>query len=151
MGTVYFPMDHTPAEWRAMAAECYKREQESFERSDTDGFLSQWASTVTARLYSTCAEVAEKGGKWKFRELATADGILIEGAREVKTKYGWSWLTPGGQWFNPSKAQDEEKRKAANLAKGYQFIEVEREAVVMMVETSGLWGCAPEVFPKRVT
>lgn len=148
MGKIYFPDKHTPEEWRAMAQECYKREAESFERSDTDGFLSQWASTVTARLYSTLADVAENDGNWTFQVLADADGNVIEGAREVKTRFGWSWVLPDGSWFNPSRAQNDEKRQATDLAKGFQFIDVEKPAVVTMAE-GGLWGCYPVVLPKR--
>lgn len=148
MGKVYFPMDKTPEEWREMARNCFRQEQESFERSDTDGFLSQWASSVMGQLYRTLADVAENGGVADFRMLADAEGNIIEGAREVKTRYGWRWVTPDGVWFSPSHDSNEERRKAKNLAKGFQFVMVEREAVVTMLE-GGAWGCYPAVIPKR--
>jgi hypothetical protein len=131
-----------------MARDCNRRSQESFERSDTDGFLSQWAADVTAQLYRVCADVAERGGRWEFTVLADAQGNPIEGAREYKTRYGWAWRTPDGQWFNPSKARSQEARDRANLAKGFRFVVVEREAVVMMVE-GGMWGCSPAVMPRH--
>jgi len=148
MGKVYFPMDHTPDEWREMARECYRRSAESFERCDTDGFLSQWASDVTGRLYDQLARVAEQGGKWMFAALADAAGNVITGAREVKTRFGWAWVTPDGQWFNPSHASDPDVAHARDLVKGFQLVEVERDAVVAMSE-GGAMGCYPVVLPKR--
>jgi hypothetical protein len=148
MGKVYFPMDHTPDQWREMARECHQRSAESFERCDTDGFLSQWASTVTGRLYERLATVAESGGRWTFTTLADAAGNVIEGAREVKTRYGWAWVTPDGQWFNPSQASDPDVARARNLAKGFQLVQVERDAVVTLSE-GGAMGCYPVVLPKR--
>lgn len=148
MGTVQFPMDHTPDEWRAMARECYQRSAESFERCDTDGFLSQWASDVTGRLYEQCAEVAARGGLWTFTVLADEAGNVIEGARNVKTRFGWAWVTPDGQWFNPSRDRDEDKARARNLAKGFSLVKVERPAVVTLSE-GGPMGCYPVVLPKR--
>lgn len=148
MGTVYFPMDHTADEWKAKARECYQRSAESFERCDTDGFLSQWASDVTGRLYDQCAEVAANGGLWTFTVLADADGNVIEGARNVKTRYGWAWVTPDGVWFNPSRAEDEAVALARNLAKGFRLVQVKREAVVTMGE-GGPLGCYPVVLQKR--
>lgn len=132
MTSVYFPEAHTPAEWRQMSKDCYRREQESWERSDTDGFLSQWASAASGRLYRFLAEVAEKNGLWEFTVLADAEGNEIEGAREYETRWGWSWRLPNGQWFNPSKASTPEKREAANLKKGFRFIRVTKPAVVML-------------------
>jgi hypothetical protein len=146
MGNVYFPESKTPAEWRALAQGSDQAERESFERSDTDGYLSQWAHTVTGRLYRLCAEVAEHGGKWTFQLLADVDGNVIEGAREVKTRYGWSWVTPQGHWFNPSHHSDDEKRRQANLRKGFQFVERELPAVVVMQADGGPWGCSPVVI-----
>lgn len=38
--TTYTISDHTAAEWRAMAQDSRNRSHESYERCDTDGFLS---------------------------------------------------------------------------------------------------------------
>jgi hypothetical protein len=40
--------------------------QESFERSDTDGFLSQWASGLTAQLKRREADLLDAGGVATF-------------------------------------------------------------------------------------
>lgn len=152
MGNVYFPMDHTPDEWRAMARDRRRSEQESFDRSDTDGFLSQWASALTARLYDLCADVATQGGVWAFDALADTAGNVIEGARYVKTRYGWSWVTPDGQWFTPSRTRDAAVARARNLAKGFQVVRVDRPAVVVMADGGGGMASAhPIVIPRRTS
>ena len=56
-----------------------KRRSESIERSDTDGFLSQWASGLTAQLERRKAELAEAGDVTEFTG-------LYEGDRRVKAK-----------------------------------------------------------------
>jgi len=48
---------------REKVAECHQWAEESFERSDTDGFLSQWASGITARLHEVRAEIARNCGR----------------------------------------------------------------------------------------
>ena len=59
--TTYRISDHTATEYRAMAFEQRKREAESFERCDTDGFLSQWASAQMERTYLALADYVSMG------------------------------------------------------------------------------------------
>lgn len=101
---------------------------ESFERSDTDGFLSQWASDITGRKLSMEADIVEKGGKWTFPALFDADGNLVP-AKFVKTQFGYAWGILSDEndlhsrfsgWFSPSKASTPAKRTAANLKKGFR-------------------------------
>ena len=40
----------------------YAKREESFERCDTDGFITQWAHGLTAQLHGVAAEVAQNGG-----------------------------------------------------------------------------------------
>jgi len=54
---------------RNKAREADARKEESFQRSDTDGFLSQWASGVTAQKYRKEAELADQGNQDVFRVL----------------------------------------------------------------------------------
>ena len=51
-------------EYRNEAAELHNRVEESFERCDTDGFLSQWANGISANVASLNAEIAETGSAW---------------------------------------------------------------------------------------
>ena len=131
----YFPAEKTADEWDQMATERFRREQDSWERSDTDGFLSQGASVAMASLYRLCAEIARDGGTRTFEALADLDGNLLD-AREVQTRYGYAWLitNPDGStaWFNPSTARNGERRRAANARKGYKFIQFRSEAAVFM-------------------
>lgn len=77
----------TAEEWHAMATAARQRSAESFARSDTDGFLSQWASDSIASQYDLCAEVAERNGLWDFEAVVTLDGEEAP-ARFVNTRYG---------------------------------------------------------------
>lgn len=69
----------TATEHRAKAAAADQRAADSFERSDTDGFLSQWASGLTAQLERLKADLADEGGRTEFAG-------LYEGDRRVKAK-----------------------------------------------------------------
>jgi len=78
----------TAAEWRAMAGEAVRAEAESFERSDTDGFLSQWGHGIMRQVYRLNAEIAEAGGVWEFdayERIATGE---IAPHRVITTQYG---------------------------------------------------------------
>lgn len=67
---------------------------ESFERCDTDGFLSQWAHGLHAQLELAKAEIAENDGKMPFRCLmeTTDDGPRRVDAKLVNGQYGAVWL-----------------------------------------------------------
>lgn len=78
------------AQFRAKAAAAAAERNASFERCDTDGFLSQWASGLTDELHSQQANILENGGKSYFSG-------LYEGSRRIKAKliegkFGQSWL-----------------------------------------------------------
>lgn len=81
----------TPAELRQQASMKNQEAIDSFERCDTDGALSQWASGLTARRLLLEADILERGGVSKFITLFTVEGefqpaVVIEG------KYGKSWM-----------------------------------------------------------
>ena len=80
----------TAEECRAYAKECDQRAAESFERCDTDGFLTQWASGLTAELNRTRADIADQKGVWTFCGLYKGDTRIK--AKIVKTAYGRTWL-----------------------------------------------------------
>lgn len=72
-------------------AEQYEREAAaSWDRSDTDGFVSQWAYRTLAREERLKADVAEKGGRWEFPALFDLAGNLVA-AKLIETKYGPRW------------------------------------------------------------
>lgn len=67
-------------EERRLAAEAESARQESYERSDTDGFVSQWASGLTAQKHRLQAELAESGGKTEASALFDTNGNIIHNA-----------------------------------------------------------------------
>ena len=76
---------------RAKEAECRKRREESWERSDTDGFLTQWANGICAQEHRLQAEIYENDGKSEFVglfERATGERIA---AKLIEGKYGLCW------------------------------------------------------------
>lgn len=77
----------TADQWRALAEKALQERAESFERCDTDGFMSQWASGVMAQRYRLCALLAETKGLHEFTVAVDSEGNRIE-AEIVKTKYG---------------------------------------------------------------
>lgn len=83
---------------------------ESFERCDTDGFVSQWASGIMARVKRLQADIEEHGGFARFERtvLVYADtGELVADARRVETRYGRKWrVDSADKWmpYNPARA-----------------------------------------------
>lgn len=83
-------MTHKAQELRQRARISRERMEESFQRCDTDGFLTQWSHDITARLHDAQVKILEDNGK------ATFAG-LYEGQRRVKAKvlegdWGPFWL-----------------------------------------------------------
>lgn len=64
---------------REMAARSRQAARDSFDRCDTDGFLSQWASDITAQQLERQAHIAEAGGRAQFTG-------LYQGKRRVAAK-----------------------------------------------------------------
>lgn len=101
--------------------------QDSFERSDTDGALTQWGHSKMSDLESARARLAENGGKSVFPALFDLEGNLVP-AKLVRTQYGQSWALLADAddassefvgFFSPSKAQDEARERKNNAKKGY--------------------------------
>lgn len=111
---------------RRQAAESAQRARESWERSDTDGFVSQWASNITHDELIMKAELIENGGSYERDLLFDLEGNLIL-AKEIETKFGYSWMildpdNPRGSalgWFNESKARNPETKIKNDARKGY--------------------------------
>jgi hypothetical protein len=116
----------TPEELRDRAAARDAAAAESFERCDTDGFMSQWAHGVNAQKDRLAADIAENDGYHTFRALFDRGGKLVT-ARRVETRYGMRWAVkaPGDhggpvvEWFKESEAKDWRRALKANAAKGY--------------------------------
>lgn len=74
----------TPETLRAEAVKLDNQAEESFDRCDTDGFLSQWALGLTAQQKRAQANIVENGGKSSFIGLFTLDGKRVR-AKVIKT------------------------------------------------------------------
>lgn len=138
------PTRHSAQEWKDKATECARRSAESWERSDTDGFLSQWASDSMAHFYRDLAEVAATGGRrdlpWLFD--AKTGLPLDEGSwRWVQTRYGSSVAIgdrPNTLWFRPSQARKGAVREANDRAKGFVWGVVACDVVLYQYGTTVL-------------
>jgi len=116
----------TAEDWRAKATESVKRRQESWERSDTDGFMSQWASDMMAQEYRLCADLAEAGGLMETTALFDAETGELASTHLHDGQYGLSWVLndraaekAGKRFVSESKAATTEKRHAAMVKKGF--------------------------------
>lgn len=85
----------TAEDLRQEAARADKDASDSFARSDTDGFLSQWASNITARLKRRQADIVDAGGVATFPGLFdAATGERIR-AKLITTQYGDAFAIVG--------------------------------------------------------
>ena len=75
---------------RASAAQHERNAHESFERCDTDGFVSQWASGLNAQKDRLAASIADAGGVAEFPALFDLDGNLVA-AKLIDGRYGLVW------------------------------------------------------------
>jgi hypothetical protein len=66
------------SEHRQAAARAEQSAADSWERSDSDGFLSQWAEGLSAQKHRLAAEIAENGGKWHFKGLFDAQDRRVK-------------------------------------------------------------------------
>ena len=77
-------------DFRADAAIAIERSAESWERSDTDGCLTQWACGWTERLSKAKAQIREEGDTAEFIGLWEGDRRVR--AKQIETKFGSCWL-----------------------------------------------------------
>jgi hypothetical protein len=112
----------TSDELRAAADAADARAEESFQRCDTDGFLSQWADGLEARRLRLAADIAEDGGTSEFLAVFTLDGKYVPARRCESGHYGWNdyWmlLDPDGQATGTFLAYHP-ARRATLAKKGY--------------------------------
>lgn len=142
-------MSDTPAtaktaeEWRAEANAHERQAEESFERCDTDGFLSQWASKMTAQLDRARADIAERGGTWIFPVLLTLDGERVP-AKLINGRYGKCWaLLDGEGEFTGEFVGAFPKRESTLERKGYREGDEEAPADARIAGSgTGLSGAA---------
>jgi hypothetical protein len=112
----------TPQELRDRAAAHDGKAVESFERCDTDGFVSQWADGISSERDRLAAKIMEDNGYHRFAALFDSTGALIN-AWEFETRLGWAWKITGPdgavRWVKESRAQNWRSRIKANARKGF--------------------------------
>lgn len=90
----------TEQEWREASYKSMEAKEESFDRCDTDGFLSQWAHGLSSVLSQTKAEIAANGGMAEFPAL-----FHKESGKRVRAKLIWvknkfaPWEGEVGRWM----------------------------------------------------
>jgi hypothetical protein len=80
----------TADEYRKLAADSRRRSAESFERCDTDGFVSQFCADRQANLYEVLADLAEAGWVCEFSCLRNTDEEIVP-AKLITGRYGPCW------------------------------------------------------------
>ncbi len=113
---------------RAEATQHDRDAFDSFERCDTDGFLSQWASRLTADKKRLEADLIEAGGVMTILGPVTADGEPVR-FKTVDTRYGRKWLVLDDNddavaWLDPYAVNLSTYRK-----KGYNLGRYEVKAI----------------------
>lgn len=125
-------------ELRESAARHESDARESFERCDTDGFVSQWASGLNAQRDRCEADIQEAGGVATFGRYALEDldGNRVA-AKLIRGKFGpcWALLDSTGE-FTGEFVGAHPRRASTLERKGY------REAVDYFVAeaVADLWG-----------
>lgn len=84
-------MSQVAEKLRAEAAALDAKVEESFERCDTDGFLSQWALGLAAQEKRAQANIEENGGFAFFDGLVDADSGEQVRAKQIPGKFGTCW------------------------------------------------------------
>lgn len=157
--------DRTDAEWdalaeemRAAARQSAERRSESYERCDTDGFVSQWAHGLDAHAAATAIELCEARGLTRCSVLLDAETGEIASTHYKWGDYGPYWVLndaaaekAGKRFVNESRAE----RRATfvkNMAKkGFVVGTAEVRAEVKIVGggtgRSGAVNCRPAVVP----
>lgn len=130
--TTYTISDHTADEWASMGRRSRQDSLDSFDRCDTDGFLSQWASDMTSRIYLDLADWAREGDEggdvqemlWPMMHNADGDWVPVHEFRYVSGRFGESvriWHNRTVTWWNPSHARKAATKQANDERKGIRW------------------------------
>jgi hypothetical protein len=144
-------------DYRTAAATSYTAAAESFDRCDTDGFVSQWAHNLTGDENRLKAELAENGGKTVTTALFLLDG-RIASTHSAQGDYGTYWVlndvaaaVVGKRFVSTSNAAKAKTRKANNAKKGITVGSVSVDGYATIVGSgkglSGALSCRAVVRP----
>lgn len=163
--SVNWNTDRTDAEWDALADELqasmkaeYERAHESFERCDTDGFVSQWASRLGGDADGAAVELCKRRGLTTVSVLLDAETGEIASTHHAWGQYGAYWVLndaaaekAGKRFVNESRASKQATFVKNMLAKGFKVGTAEVRAEVKIVGggtgLSGAVNCRAAVVP----
>ena len=123
-------------ELKEQAAKHRKESYDSFERCDTDGFLSQWANNINARRCDMQAQIEFDGGKAEFPGLFDLEGNLVC-AKLIDGRFGECWSLMEENTYKEYKFTGKfisafPKRKSTMEKKGYREGIVKAPAVAVI-------------------
>lgn len=102
------------------ASEHYRAAEESFQRCDTDGFVSQWAHGINGDLARLQAEIDANGGMAEFPALFDLNGHQIP-AKLINGRFGVCWaLQDDKDQFTGMFIKAFPARKSTMTRKGYR-------------------------------
>jgi hypothetical protein len=146
------------AQLEAEAKDCNERAERSFERCDTDGFLSQWASNITADLNRQKAALLRNGGYAPFPVLCDAEGnVITDRIYEFQDKFApeWTgrtvkrWKLPddlaekaGRRWIPVAGAKASRVQTALGLHEESRWFPADAKLTTGGRQSTGLSGCA---------
>jgi hypothetical protein len=87
----------------ASAQRHVQERHDSFERCDSDGFISQWASGLSADRDRLQVQILKNGGHAEFWVLVDADGnVIADRVHWFQNQYSFAWQ---GSWKLPPEAE----------------------------------------------
>lgn len=138
-------MTMTAQELLEKAAECEAKAAASFERCDTDGFVSQHCHQLTARECRAKAKLAENGGKATFLGLFVRETGERVAAKLINGRFGlcWAFCDEEGTFTGRFLSHSKGTKRSKMFREGFEVREEEAPAkVVMRGEGTGLSGLA---------
>lgn len=111
----------TATDLRAAADQHERDAIDSFDRCDTDGFVSQWASGIMAQVDRLQADIVENGGVATFPALYVVDTDERVPAKLIDGKFGrcWAIVDEAGR-FTGEFVSAFPKRESTMARKGYR-------------------------------
>lgn len=124
----------------ARAGRSSQNAADSFDRSDTDGFVTQWASSLSARRDAIAADLLRSGGTSDFDALFDLDGNWIP-ARIIDGTWGPRWMVLDANGRSTGVFLPARPKRRSTLAKrGYTVGRVTRPAAAVIAAPDGARG-----------